>query len=222
MLALAWVAVYPLSYATAGLVRARRNQRFRKPFVLWLLVWSAPAAVLLVARPWLLWVGLGYLALFGVNLGYARRNDERSLVNDAVLVVECAAVVALCWAVGAGTQGWTPPALSEAPARLPVLVLVCALVLVGSTLHVKSLVRERRDPRYALASRVVAAVSVVAAAGLALWWGAPGGLWLLVPFVVLAARSLLLGRRPVRPARVGLVELGCFVLVTVMAIAAAA
>lgn len=222
VLAVAWVAAYPMSYAALGLVRARRKQRFRRPFVVWLAVVAPAVAVLLVARPWLIWVGLGYLALFAVNIGYARRNDERALVNDVVFNVECAGMVAVMWAVGAGGRGWTPPPVATVPHEVWVLAVTALLVLTGSTLHVKSLIRERRDVRYAQASRVVAVVSLAASVALAMWWGLPSGWWLLPGFVALTVRAFVVGRRPLRPGVIGMVELGAFVLVALGAVAAAA
>jgi hypothetical protein len=212
-LALAWVAVYPLSYAALGLVRARRPQRFRRPFAVWTSVVLPASGVLVVWRPWLVWVGLGYLALFAVNLRYARRNDERAVGNDLVFVAECAAMVAVVWAVGAGRRTWSPPAPDAVPGRVWILVIVCGLVLVGSTLHVKSLVRQRRDPRYARASRVVAVASAAAAVAVADWWGWPGGVMLVVPFVALAVRAFLVGRWPLQPGTIGMIELAGFALV---------
>jgi hypothetical protein len=212
-LAVGWVASYPLSYAVFGLLRGGRTERFRGPLVLWGAVALPAAVVLLVARPWLLWlVPLG-AALGGINAAYARAHDERSLVNDLVFVTECAIVTWVTWAVGATSAGATTVPLAETPAQVWVLVVVTWLVLTGSTLHVKSLIRERRDPRYARASRVYAVVCVLASVGLAAWWG-PGGWWLLAPFVVLAVRAFLVGRTPVRPGVIGAVELVA-VLVTV-------
>jgi hypothetical protein len=213
VLAVAWFAAYPLSYAALGLVRARRPQRFRRPFAVWLAVVLPAAVVLLAWRPWLVWIGLGYLVLFAVNLRYARRNDERALGNDLLLIAECAAMVAVTWAVGAGGRTWAPPGPAAVPSRVWVLVIVCALVLVGSTLHVKSLIRERRDPRFARASRAVAIASVPASVGLAAWWGLPSGWWPVVPFAAFAVRAFLVGRRPLRPGAVGMLELGGFLLV---------
>jgi hypothetical protein len=217
-LAVAWIAAYPWSYAAFGLVRAARPQRFRAPFLVWGAVVLPAAAALLVVRPWLVWVGLGYAVLFAVNLHYARRNDERAMVNDGVLVVECSAMVAVTWAVGAGTTSWSPP--SPVPDDVWVLVMVCALVLVGSTLHVKSLIRERRDPRFARASKVLAVASLPVAAALGAWWGLPAGAWFLVPFTVLAVRAFVVPRRSMRPGAVGMVELACFVLVAASAVLA--
>ena len=222
VLTLAWVLAYPWSYAALGLVRARRPARFRRPFVVFSLALVPLVVVLLVARPWLVWVGLGLMVLFAVNLAYARRNDERSLVNDGVLIVECTAMVPVTWAVATGEQSWAPPPLGSVPSEVWVLAVMCALVLVGSTLHVKSLIRERRDPRFAVASRAVALASVAAAAGLAVWWGLPQGWWLVVPFVLLAARAFVVGRRPLRPGVIGMIELAGFVVAVVAAVLAAA
>jgi hypothetical protein len=223
VLAVAWVAAYPWSYAASGLVRARRNKRFLRPLVVWTAVVVPAAAVLLLARPWLVWVGVAYLALFAVNLGYARRRDERALLNDVVLVVECAAMVVVTWAVAVGSPGWSPPSLAEVPGKVWVLPVVCALVLLGSTLHVKALIRERRDPRYRRASLAVAAGSLVGSLVLAVWWGLPGGAWLVLPFLVLAVRAAVIdARTALRPARIGLIELATFVLTAVAAAAATA
>jgi hypothetical protein len=209
----AWVAAYPLSYAALGLVRARRPARFRRPFAVWAAVVVPAVIVLVLSRPWLVWVGLGYLVLFAVNLRYARRNDERALVNDLVFVAECSAMVAVTWAVGSGRRSWSLPAFDTAPQRVWVLMFVCALVLLGSTLHVKSLIRQRSDARYAKASKIFALVSLPASVTLAAWWGLPRGGWLVIPFLALAARAFLVGDRSMRPGAIGVVELAGFALV---------
>jgi hypothetical protein len=216
LLALAWVAAYPASYALLGLTRSRRPQRFRRMLAVWAVPLVPAALVLVVARPWLLWAGLAYVVLFAVNLVHARRNAERALLNDLVFVVECAAMVPLTWAVASGTPSWTPPA--PVPEQVWVLAVLCALVLCGSTLHVKAHLRERRDPRYRRASRAVALGSLVAAVGLALRWGLPSGWWLLLPFVLLAVRAWL--PPPARPARLGLLELVPFVAAVLAAVLA--
>ncbi len=219
--AVAWIAAYPWSYAAFGLVRAKRPQRFRAPFVLWSAVLGVAGLLVLLARPWMVWVAAAYLVLFAVNLGFARRNDERAIANDAVFVVECAAMVVVVWATGAGSRGWAPPSPSDVPAHAWALAIVCGLVLLGSTLHVKSLIRERRDPRYARASRVYAVACVPASVALAVWWGLPEGWWLVPPFVVLALRAFVVPRWNLKPSRVGLLELAAFVLVALGAVLAA-
>lgn len=114
-------------------------------------------------------------------------------------------MVAVTWTVGSGERSWSPPAFDTAPVRMWVLVIVCALALLGATLHVKSLIRERRDPRYALASKVMAVVSVPTSVTLAAWWGWPQGPWLVLPFLGLAARAFLVGGRSMWPGAIGMI-----------------
>lgn len=222
VLVVAWVAAYPMSYAAFGLMRGKVPQRFQAPFAVWTAVVLLASAVLVVSRPWLIWVGLGYVALWAVNLRFARRGDERALVNDIVFVAECSGMVAVTWAVGAGDRSWSPPPVDAVPAHVWILVIVCALVLLGSTMHVKSLIRERRDERFARASRTVALASLPAAVALGAWWGWPQGAWLVLPFVALAARSVLVPGRSMRPGAIGAVELLCFVLAVVATVLASA
>lgn len=206
-LLLAWAAFTccPASYFALSLARARRGARFRRPLLVWTLAAAVPAATLLVTRPWLAWVGLGYAALFAVNVAFARRNHDRDLMNDAVLIVQVVALVPLTWRL-------TEP-INVVPERVWLLTAVCALVLVGSTLHVKSLLRERRNPAYARASRLFSVVSVGAALVLGWSWGMPAGLGLVAPFVCLAARALKRDWTDWRPGRIGLLELAGFVAV---------
>ncbi len=211
VLAVAWFAAYPASYAGARLLHDRRPERFRRAFAVWAACAALPAAVLVLRFPWLIWVGAVLLALVAVNAHYARRNDERALVNDLVVVTECALLVPVTWAVS--TSASTAPTPAAVPTQVGVLAAVCWLVLVGSTLHVKSLIRERRDPRYAVASRVVAVASVALVLALATMWGLPDGWWLVPAFVALAFRAFMIGARPTRPAVIGLVELVMLVLV---------
>ena len=217
VLAIAWIAAYPLSYAALALVRARHGRRFRGPFVLWSAVALPPAFIVVAWRPWLIWVGLCYLALFAVNLRYVRCNDERAIGNDLVFIAECTAMVVVTWAVGAGRRSWWPPDPHSAPRQLWILATICALVLVGSTLHVKSLIRQRRDARYARWSKVLAVASIPAALALAAWWGRIGAVLLVIPFVAMGLRAFLTGRRPLRPALIGLIELGGFVMIAAAA-----
>jgi hypothetical protein len=208
-LVVAWVAAYPLTWALTGLLAAPRPERFRRALLVWSVV-AVPAALLAaVLRPWLLWVGAAYVGLFVVNLWFARQRRERALANDLVLVAECTAMVPVVVGVAAA-DGWAVPleAMTEPPVL--VLALACAVTLVGSTLHVKSLIRERRNPRYARASRwyAVASVAVMAASVVVTEVGAV----LVVPFVLLAARAFLVRDPRIRPARIGLVELACLLV----------
>lgn len=222
-LAWAWVAAYPASYFVLSYVRARRPERFRRPLVIWAALFAPAGLAVLVLRPWLAWVAVVYLLSFAVNLAYARRNRERDLVNDAVFVAQCSAMVVVTALVGDDPGTWSPGAVLDAVSTQAwLLALVCALVLLASTLHVKSLLRERRDPRYATASRAYAVACVVAAPAVAAAWGLPAGWFLVAPFVVLAVRALRRDWSGMRPGAIGMVELACFVVALAAAVLAVA
>jgi hypothetical protein len=87
-------------------------------------------------------------------------------------------------------------------------------------LHVKSLLRERRDPRFARASRIFAVACLIASPALAIAWGLPSGWLLVAPFALLAARAFK-DWSGMRPGAIGMVELAAFVVVG-LAVAGAA
>ncbi|MBE1495773.1 hypothetical protein H4696_002873 [Amycolatopsis lexingtonensis] len=201
-LAVAWVAAYPCSWALTGLLTARRPERFRKAARLWTPICVAAGVPLLVTHLWLGGVLVAYLLLFVVNLRLARARRERSLANGLVLIAECVLLVPVVAGVVDGEIG-TLPVLTAA--------VLTALALVGSTLHVKSLIRERANPAYTRASRAFALASPVVV------YLVSGHGWLVVPFVLLAVRAFWWHDPSWRPARIGLVELGGLVCVAAAA-----
>jgi hypothetical protein len=212
LLAMAWIGAYPLSYAVLGMIRSPRPERFRRPAAVWAMLVGPACAVFVVVQPWLLGAGAVLVILFAINAVYARRNDERSLVNDLVFILECSAIVPIMWGIGSAADSPTGRPELPVPADVWLLAALCTLVLIGSTLHVKSLIRERADPRYASASKTYAMACLPAGAALALAWGLPDGWWLLVPFVVLALRAWRPMRGQQRPGVIGAIELLCFVV----------
>ena len=227
LLAVTWVAAYPASYFLLALVRDRSSRhpdpaRFRRPLTVWWAIALASGFTLLVFRPWLVSVGLIYAASFLVNLAFARRRDERALLNDLVFIVQCTAMVVVTWAVAAGQRSILPPPLADVPTHVWVLTVAVGLVLIGSTLHVKSLIRERAHPAFARNSRVFAALSLAGSLALAHWWGLPAGAPLAVPYGWLAARSFAMRSPAPRPGIIGMIELAGFVLLVAAAAVAQA
>jgi hypothetical protein len=222
VLGVAWIGAYPLSYAVLGLIGSRRPERFRRPALVWSAIVAPAGLVLVIALPWLLGIGAVYAALFAINAHYARRKNERALVNDLVFIIECAALVPVMWGIGSAAVSPTGRPELPMPAEVWLLAALCAFVLIGSTLHVKSLIRERADPRYASAAKAYAMACIPAGVALALAWGLPDGWWLLVPFVVLALRAWRPMRGRQRPGVIGAIELVCFVVTAAAAALAVA
>ena len=212
----AWVAAYPLSWAVSGLASGPRPQRFRRPAAIWASVFVPLAGLALWSQPWLWTTAVVFVPLFGVNLGFARARRERALANDLVLIAECSLLVPIVVGTSYGA-GWSVPLDHMLTREVGLLAAVCALTLVGSTLHVKSLIRERRDPRYAVASRWFALAGFGLALVVAVLEPVAGVARFVPAFGLLVARAFWVPTRSWRPGRIGLVELGCFVIVAAAA-----
>lgn len=207
------IAAFPLSYFVMAIMRYPKKQRYVKPLVLWSALSLPFALIVLIARPWLIWVGAFYVVALCLNVVLARNKMERSFTNDAIFIIECVALIPVMWAIGSSSAGFTPAAsnLGEAPASVWVTSALTFLVLIDSTLHVKSLIRERNDPRYQLASRIWSVISLVAAVALSVMVGWPA-LVVAVPFLYLIARSYVIAGKELKPGVLGVVELGAILL----------
>jgi hypothetical protein len=220
VLAAAWISAYPWSYFVLAVIKEQRARHPRpERFHHALLIWSAVAlpalALLVVVRPWLVWFGIAFAMAFVVNAAFALRHDDRALVNDAVFVLECVALVPIAWAIGASDRTITPPDFGQAPRSLWILTAAVALLLVGSILHVRSLIRERSSVGFARMSLAFAIISLVASVLLAFAWGIPAGLFLVLPFAWCVGRSVAMRGTSPAPTRIGMVELVGFCLLAI-------
>lgn len=209
----AWVALYPFSWALTQRLAARRPERFTRALAIWAGVAAPLVALSAVLHPWLIWVGLGYVVPLAVNIAFARARRERALGNDLVLVGECVLAVPVTVGLVGSRGSWAVPWETALTADVATVAAVCALVLVSSTLHVKSLIRERNNPAFTTVSRWFAVACVPLVAGLAL--AIDAGWVLVVPFVALAGRAAFLHDPTWKPARIGLIELAVLVVTVV-------
>lgn len=213
LVSLGFVVAYPASYFAIAVMRYPRPQRYRNGLITWGLAGIAIAIVAVVARPWLLWAGVVYGVLFAVNLAYAKAHNERSLINDAIFIVECLIIIPILWGISATAGSLTPPAFTQAPTEVWTVTGFAAMALVGSTLHVRSLIRERRNHNFRRYSQVFAVVCVPVAMALAYPYGVTATTVTAVAFALLAVRSFLIGRRPLKPGIIGVFELVGFIAV---------
>ncbi|MEI6621633.1 MAG: YwiC-like family protein [Actinomycetes bacterium] len=221
-ISIAWICAFPISYFLIAILRYPRPGRFVRPLAIWSAVGVPLLVLVVIAQPWLLWFGVGYVVAFGINLAFARHHLERSLVNDFVFVIECTAIVPITWGTGVSGQTWMPPDFGSAPAVMWISTVSCAIFLVASTLHVKSLMRERNDRRFRRASQIWSCAAVLIGIWFGYLLGMPLGLTIVIAYVFMAVRSFWVGRRPLEPGKIGLIEsVGFMLLVIAIAIAAA-
>ncbi|GAA1764624.1 YwiC-like family protein [Luedemannella helvata] len=193
-LLIAWLGGYLWSYYALLAVKTGRPGRVRDQLLLYGAVTAAAGLAVVAARPGVVVFAPVYAALLAVNVGYARRRRERSLINDLASVAQsCVMVFVVAFCAGA------PPA-SVWPAFVAVL-----LYFVGTVLHVKTMIRERGSVAYRRASVAYHALALAVAA-----WLGPA---FAVVFGLLLVRAIVSPRLSLTPKRVGITEIVASVLV---------
>jgi hypothetical protein len=200
-LLVAWLGGYLFSYYGQLAIKTRRPARVRPQLLGYGAATAVAGLAVLAAEPSLAWWAVAYVPLLAVNAWYARRRQDRALVNGIASTVEGSLMAFV--AVAAVGASWRP----VAPDAVALL-----LYFVGSLLYVKTMIRERGDAGYLRAS-IGFHVVALAVAG----WLTPA---LLLPFGWFAVRAVLLPRRRVSVRQVGLLELlGALLLAGVLLVA---
>lgn len=193
----AWLAGYLLSYYVFQAVKSRRPGRYRDQLVLYGGVAAPLVAIVVAARPQVLWYAPVYVALFAINAWYAARRQDRAVVSGLASAVQSCLVVF----VVATITGMSPAAALDTPAVYTVFVL-CLAYFAGTVFYVKTVIRERGNATF---RRLSVGLHVVAFAVVA--WMGPNP-WAAALFGWLLVRAVLLPGRGMTARRVGLVEVG--------------
>ena len=211
----AFLCAYPVGYygGRALTTRVRRGswtrlaRRERDRALPWAVLLAAFGIPLVVVRPWLLLVALGLAVLWVAGLAVAARQGERSLANDLVLICQAVVGVPITVAIVAG-PGAVTGTLAAATWTATALV---GGYLIGSVLHVKSLLREAGN----VGMRRVDVGWHAALAGA----GAVANPWWLVGFGPALLRAVV-AHPGGKPLVIGVIEAVVAVLVVVAAVLA--
>lgn len=205
-LAVFWLAGYACFFAASMWLKAHPAKRgvFVRPAVVYAAVAAlAGVATLLLGGVGMAWWVPLYAPLLGVALWLAWRGRERSVLGG-ILTVAAAALMLLVAAL-------------ENPARLldhasEPLIVACVGVFgyfVGTVLYVKTMIRKRGVAAWQLASLTWHTVCTVGYAALVIAGLAPR--WWPVFFLAATVRAWWMARaaarQPIRPARVGAIEM---------------
>jgi hypothetical protein len=186
-LLVAWVGGYLLSYYALLAVKTRRPDRVASQLTVHGALTAVAATVVIVLRPAVLVFAPAFAVLMLVNVVAARRHADRALAGGLASVVQsCLMVPVAAVVAGADARGVVVPAL------------VLLAYFVGSLLYVKTMIRNRGQRSYLIAS--IAVHAVAAAATLAVAWP------LALIYTYLLARAAWLPRLTLTPKRVGLLE----------------
>jgi len=191
-----WVLVYLFSYPLLQWIRTKKRRIYGKPLIIYGSLLLPTGAALFALRPSLIWMALMFIPLFLVNGYYARRNRERSLVNDLAAVLQFSLMVFVAYQVGGGSD-WKLAAE---------LFGFSVLYFTGTVFYVKTMIREKHNVKYYWFS-VGYHLALLAAAAV---WYPPG---LLVPLAVLLIRAILSPRTKLSVKHSGMLEIAYSVLV---------
>ena len=199
VLLVAWLVGY-LAYHAAGLwLRSGRRARYRRPVLVYGTAGLVLLAVLLVVAPHLLVWAPVFAPLLVTSLVASLRRADRSWLNDTVTVTAAALLTPVAAALGTG-----------APRAVDVWTATGVLLayFLGTVPYVKSLIRERDDPRVRQVSAAYHVLVVALLAAVHPLLGAVG--------VLLAARAVVVPQRwpRARPAVVGAGEVVATLVVT--------
>lgn len=223
-----WFVGYLAYFAASRWLTSRRKTRYRRP----MLVYGAIAAacglvVLAMDAPLAAWVPV-FVPFLALGLWAASRRRERTVLAGAAMVV-AAGLMTLVVYDACRPAGLRPGAVFGVGGGVPGSVhdgdgggvLLAAALLVayffGTVLYVKTMIRERGNRGYVIASVGYHGAVTLGCAALALgrdaaWW------WAAAAFVVLTARAWLLAGRSVSPRTIGIGEIAATAAVGAVAV----
>lgn len=188
---LAWLFLYLASYP---LLQAVKRKSGRPYWARWSFLYGGLAALFaippLFAQPSLLGLAPVLAVMFAVNVWHAKRKRERALLNDLCAIFSFSAGGAIAY--GLGSSVWHETSLAVTGFSF--------LYFTGSAFFVKTVFRERTNPRWRLASRIYHLL-VLALPPLT------GHPWMSLPYVYAAVRAFAGGGKNLRPWTVGMMEI---------------
>lgn len=193
-----WLLVYLFSYAFLQWLRTKKHATFLKPMLLYGGLLIPIGILLLVFQPSLGWFIPLFIPLLFVNMYYAKRNRERAFLNDVAAIVQFSLMVFVAHHVGGGSD-WLLAAE---------LFGISVLYFVGTVFYVKTIIRERHNPKFYRYS-VGYHLALLAAGAV---WHSP---WLLLPLAVLAVRAIWVPRANLSIKQTGILEFVFSALLTV-------
>lgn len=141
-LLLAWFSLYLMTYPFLNLFKGRNLPNHIK----WTWIYGTTSLLFAIPALWYEWqvvyFVLAMLPLVAVNIYYVRQKDERALLNDLAGIV----IFAIA---GMASYYFSDRTFDH---KIWWVAIYPSLFFIGTTLYVKSVMRERKNPRYLQAS----------------------------------------------------------------------
>ena len=213
LMLVAWAMAFQMFSAVCLWVKtpSKRRSRVLPAVITYGILAAIPGATLLAARPQLLWWAIAFAPLASSALYLVWKGRERSLSARAasILAGNIMGPVAFSLAIADG---------SPAAVTLHAWATCAAFGLhyIGTVPLVRSMIRGRKDPRWAVGSTLLHAAFTLCAA--VAWWFGALTIWPVLMWACLTARAWVMPTlnrtraRPFSPKMIGLSELGWSIL----------
>ncbi|MGQ0286036.1 YwiC-like family protein [Pasteurellaceae bacterium 22721_9_1] len=189
-LLLAWFSLYLMTYPFLNLFKGRNLELYRKWTMIYgvaCLIFSAPAFL----HNWqLIYFALAILPLSLISIYYAKKKDERALLND-LNAISIFAVV--------GMAAYYFPH-RQVDDQIYWTAIFPSLFFIGVTLYVKSVLRERKNPYYLFSSILFHCVLIIVFLALQ-------QLFLALTFLPALIRAVILPTQKLSTKQIGLIEM---------------
>lgn len=185
-LALSWLFLYFCSYPFLSVFSKKQNHRYKKWAVIYFIISLIFALPVIVYQTGILQFLLPIAPLVIVQIYYAKQKDERNLINDIAGILTF------------GVVGMVSAYLVTTQYHFEVL-LHPTLFFIATTLYVKSVARERKNPRYLKASIALHLI-------LMLIYTALGAYGLSVAYLIGFIRAWIIPQKRLTIKQIGLLE----------------
>ncbi|MBY7142057.1 YwiC-like family protein [Virgibacillus sp. NKC19-3] len=184
-----WMLLYLATYPTLLLFKKKKIPYYTK----WALIYFIPALILLLIplwiRPSIIYFGLAMIPLFVMNAYYSSKKNDRALLND-ISAIFSFSIVGLA-------SGYL--ATGEINSATLIIFIASVLFFIGTTFHVKTIIRERKNIMYKRISWTYHILVPV------LW--AALGYWVIsLAFLPALIRALYYYGKPLKMKKSGIIE----------------
>ncbi|MGG3956426.1 YwiC-like family protein [Bhargavaea massiliensis] len=186
----AWFFLYLATYIWMLVVKKQATAHHKKWLAIYTFVALIFVAIPLAYKPTLVYFGLAMVPFFVVNIYFAKKKKERSFTNDVAAIMNFSLGGVGSYYVGTG-------AIDE---KALFLFVASVLFFVGSTFYVKTMIREKNNPRYKWASWVFHIGLIVACI-------ATGHGWLALAYVPSVVRAIYFYGKALSIKKVGIYEI---------------
>lgn len=135
---LGWVLLYLATYPTLLLFKGRKISFYTK----WALIYFVPALLLLLiplwTRPSIIYFGLVMIPFFAVNAYFSSQKNDRALLNDISAIIS--------FSIAGLASGYLTA--GEINSSMILVFIASILFFIGTTFHVKTIIRERKNIVY--------------------------------------------------------------------------